>query len=353
MNFITKVFTSALIAIFPAFGQFAKCIDSGLVDVDALVDASAMASSKLKDSVVWVCNGHSDNNKFYALDTHGKQIAAYYLKSKWQRNWEDMASGPGPDSDKSYLYIGDIGDNDTQWVVKTIYRFIEPLAQIRDKDRVDTISSFDKLDFVYPDGIHDAEAMMIDPLTKDYYILSKEKGISRIYRAPYPQPLKEVDTLEYLDSIPYSMVTAADISNSGDEILVKEYFRITYWKRNPGESVIDALRRSSKTKIPYIMEKQGEALCWSRNADAYFTVSEEADSVPCKLYYYVRNTAAAHPDAHSILRVYKHQLPQTFITLPDAHIDNISSQNFSIAGRRMKKQINAAAVIIKTPLELK
>jgi hypothetical protein len=289
LNNIIKVFVSALItSVIPASGQFATCVDSGLVDVDALVDASAMASGKLQNNVIWVCNGHSDNNRFYALDTHGKLIATYYLKTKWQRNWEDMASGPGPDPSKSYLYIADIGDNDSEWVTKTIYRFPEPNAQLTENGKVDTINTFDKLEFVYPDGIHDAEAMMIDPLTKDYYILSKERERSRIYRASFPQPDNAIDTLEYLDSIPYRMVTSADISNSGEEILVKEYFRISYWKRNPGETIIQTLIRPTKQKVPYIMEKAGEALCWSKNADAYFTVSEEADSIQCRLYHYAR-----------------------------------------------------------------
>jgi hypothetical protein len=350
MNFISFIFNAMLIAALPAVGQFAQCVDSGLVNVDALVDASAMASSKLQDSVVWVCNGHSDNNKFYALDTHGKLIAAYYLKVRWQRNWEDMASGPGPDPSRSYLYIADIGDNDSQWPVKTIYRFIEPLAQIKGIDKIDTIATFDKLDFAYPDGIHDAEAMMIDPLTKDYYILSKEKEKSRIYRAAYPQPVNEVDTLEYIDSIPYRMVTAADISSSGDEIFVKEYFRISYWKRAPGESIVQALLRPSKQRIPYIMEKAGEALCWSRRADAYFTISEEVDSVPCRLYYYVRNNLNSLHTNHS-LSVYNHRSPQTFPAFPAGVIDDSPSDYFTIAGSRIKPRFCGATVLIKAPLK--
>jgi hypothetical protein len=351
MNFISCVFIAMLIASVPVVGQFAQCVDSGLVNVDALVDASAMASSKLQDSVVWVCNGHSDNSKFYALDTHGKLIAAYYLKVRWQRNWEDMASGPGPDPSRSYLYIADIGDNDSQWPVKTIYRFIEPLAQISGIDKIDTIATFDKLDFTYPDSIHDAEAMMIDPLTKDYYILTKEKEKSRIYRATYPQPINEVDTLEYIDSIPYRMVTAADISSSGDEIFVKEYFRISYWKRAPGESIVQALLRPTKQKIPYIMEKAGEALCWSRNADAYFTVSEEADSVPCRLYYYVRNNLNSHRSGYSLASINNHRSPHTFLTFPAGVINDDPSDYFTIAGSRIKQRFCGATLLIKAPLK--
>ncbi|MBN1577685.1 MAG: hypothetical protein JW913_14090 [Chitinispirillaceae bacterium] len=271
--------------------KFGVLVDSGIVTVPALVDASAMASSKLQDGIVWACNGHSDNNKIYALDSQGKLVAAYYLKTKWQRNWEDMASGPGPDPAKTYLYVGDIGDNDTQWVTKSVYRFEEPLAMYRGDSVVDTIKTIDRLDYVCPDKIRNAEAMFLDPLTRDYYVISKEQN-GKVYRATYPQPTSSIDTLELLDSLPFKNITAADISPSGDEILIKDYVRIYYWKRATGESFADAMKRAP-ARATYRMEPCGEALCWSRNADAYFTVSEERDSVDCRLYHYLRTTVSA------------------------------------------------------------
>ena len=45
----------------------------------------------------------------------------------------------------------------------------------------------DRLRFVYPDTIRDAEAMMLDLLTKDYYIITKREDSVRLYRAAYPQ----------------------------------------------------------------------------------------------------------------------------------------------------------------------
>jgi hypothetical protein len=274
--------------IFSAYGQFAVCVDSGIVSNDAIVDASAMASSKLQDSLVWVCNGHSDHSRIHALNSHGKNISTYYLKKIFQRNWEDMASGPGPDPAKTYLYVGDIGDNDSQWAIKTVYRFVEPFAVPKPDSVIDTIKEIDKLDFVYPDTFRNAEAMMLDPLTKDYYVISKHADHGRIYRAPYPQPTTSVDTLEYLDSLPYGMITAADISPSGLEIMIKNYFRMYYWKRASNESIIQTIVKPSTQKIPYIREPVGEAMCWSRNADGYFTLSEERDSIDCRLYYYAR-----------------------------------------------------------------
>jgi hypothetical protein len=338
------------IAVFSSsFGQFAVCVDSGMVTAEALVDASAMASSKVNDSIVWVCNGHSDNNKFYALDTHGKLIATYYLKVKWQRNWEDMASGPGPDPAKSYLYIGDIGDNDAEWATKTVYRFVEPDAHFKGNNVIDTVTAIDKLEFVYPDTIRDAEAMMVDPLTKDYYIISKREDNVRVYRAPYPQPVGAIDTLEFLDSIPYRMITAADISAAGDEILIKDYMKIYYWKREKGETIIQAMKRPTKQKIPYIREPVGEALCWSRTADGYFTTSEEKDSVDCRLYHFLRTPTrqvamrcACLPD----LRIKVAYCKQVF--LPGWHDFPAPDNYFDIAGRTARMKSHGAMMLIRS-----
>ena len=43
------------------------------------------------------------------------------------RDWEDIAVGPGPDASKSYVYVADIGDNEGQYQYKYIYRFEEPV----------------------------------------------------------------------------------------------------------------------------------------------------------------------------------------------------------------------------------
>jgi hypothetical protein len=306
-----------------------------------------MASSKINDNVVWVCNGHSDSCHFYALDPKGKYIAGYLLKARFQRNWEDMSCGPGPDPSKSYIYISDIGDNDSQWAVKTIYRFVEPVVKPTTMGTFDTIKTFDKLDYSYPDGIHDAEAMIIDPLTKDYYILSKERERSRIYKASFPQPLNVVDTLEYLDSIPYRMVTSADVSNAGDEILVKEYHRISYWKRNLGESIVQTLIRPTKQRVTYIMEKAGEAVCWSKNADGYFTISEELDSVECKLYHYVRNASEVKLNnfkQEKNVNSRKHIL--SFHKMNDKSAD-VFSNSYTISGKRVYNNKCATEFIIK------
>jgi hypothetical protein len=341
------------IGIFLAFtvccasSQFAVCVDSGLVSNDAILDASAMATSRLQDSLVWVCNGHSDHSRIHALNTHGKEIATYYLNKTFQRNWEDMASGPGPDPTKTYLYVGDIGDNDSQWATKTIYRFVEPYAILKGDSVIDTIKELDKLVFVYPDTFHNAEAFMVDPLTRDYYVITKHAQHGRVYRARYPQPTASIDTLEYLDSIPYGMITAADISASGAEILLKNYGRIYYWKREPGESIIQTIVKPTNQKIPYHREPIGEAMCWTRNADGYFTLSEERDSVHCRLYYYKRLGAVQTLLFFPVVVAPQRQQCRLVIIDDSDHPRAMSNTRFDLSGRKLLSAPSAMQPFIK------
>ncbi len=96
------------------------------------------------------------------------------------------------------------------------------------------VRNIQKIEFVYEDGPRDAEALMIDPKTGDIYIISKRDETAKIYQLSYPQSFNEVNIARQIGTLPYKWVVAADISPSGDYILVKTYNQIYRYKRNSG-----------------------------------------------------------------------------------------------------------------------
>ena len=113
------------------------------------------------------------------------------IKRNIARDWEDMCIGPGPQKNIDYLYIGDIGDNFSKFKKKRIHRFKEPIIDLNQDSPFNIkIKDFDTIVFTYPDGNRDAEALMVDPNTKDLYILSKRESSVSIYRLPFPQSTK-------------------------------------------------------------------------------------------------------------------------------------------------------------------
>ena len=90
---------------------------------------------------------------FFAIDETGKLQATYYFHGLESgrfgvRDCEDIAVGPGPAKNKSYVYLGDIGDNRAVRSHITVYRFAEPKGIT---PGASTLASA-PIHFKYPDG---------------------------------------------------------------------------------------------------------------------------------------------------------------------------------------------------------
>lgn len=284
ISFQSKIMQLILVVIVSSTAQFKGRIDCGIIENSEIKEASGIAASKVYEDVLYVHNDSGDKSRIFVINKKGKSICEYHLLNCQARDWEDIATGVGPLDSCNYIYIGDIGDNKAKYDIKYVYRFPEPdLSSINSQKNI-VVQNFDVIRFRYSDGKFDAEALMVDPLTKDIFIISKRDLKVRVYQIRYPQLLNKVITIKCIDTLDVSMVVAADISPSGTEIIMKNYHEIYYWRRNPGESVRNAFSRMPK-KLSYVKERQGEALSWDKQADGYFTLSEQING---HLYYYPR-----------------------------------------------------------------
>lgn len=274
--------------------HFAKRQDRGLIEYDPIAEASGIVASRKNADVLWTHNDSGRKNTVFAVSTHGKHLGLYILGGIKNRDWEDIAIGPGSETGQQYLYIGDIGDNRANHDLKYIYRVPEPDVRADQKPTEVTLADVETITFRYPDGQRDAETLLIDPISKDLYVISKRETRVRVYRASYPQSVTLPITLEHVASLAINeqdsrsaWLTGGDISFSGHEILLKSYVGIYYWPRISGQPVHEALT-TEPVLLPYIPEPQGEAICWKADGSGYYTVSEEQDDVPAHLYFYPR-----------------------------------------------------------------
>jgi hypothetical protein len=284
---------------------FGNRIDLGLIEYDQINEASGIAASRKNPGVLWTHNDSGDPNRVFAFNNHGQHLGVYYIDGAGARDWEDMTVGPGPDSGKQYLYIGDIGDNIAQFDIKYIYRVPEPDVDSNQTPIVTTLYGTEVIAFKYPDGIHNAETLMLDPLNKDIYIVSRSLSSSKVYRAPYPQSTTDTLLLEYKITLDSTRYTGGDISPSGFEILIKTYFNIFYWYREPEQELWEALA-VEPIIVPYIWESQGEAVgCEPKEFGGYYTISEERLAIPAHLYFYPRlDSTTFVADYNTIALVY-------------------------------------------------
>lgn len=265
--------------------SFGGPLGVGMLEKGDVVEASGLAASQVNKGLLWTHDDSGNEPYVYGLDNKGAIVCTLKVSSANNIDWEDIAVGKGPQAHPSYVYVGDIGDNDARRSKITVYRFPEP--QIGTKDRFQEVRA-DALTFTYPDGARDAETLFVDPLTEDLYIVSKRERKNRVYRAKAPHVAGLERVLEFVTELPVSVITAGDISPSGSEVILKNYVYAYYWKRNNGEPLESTFSRAPST-IPYMPEPQGEAICFSADAKGYYTISERADtSRNVELLYYGR-----------------------------------------------------------------
>lgn len=271
---------------------FGPAVDRGALDDPRIVEASGLAASRKHAQMLWTHNDSGGEPKVYLIDDQGATRATLLLRGAHNRDWEDIAVGPGPEDGETYLYVGDIGDNSGQYDVKTVYRCPEPPIS---NAPLDTIQKVDALRFVYPDGPRDAETLLVDPLTKDLYVLSKRDRFVQVYRAAFPQNAEAIDTLELLGQLPRPQVgileqlVGGDISPDGKEVLLKSYVQVFYWKReDERETLFDLLQTEPQT-MPYQPEPQGEAIGFAADESGYYTLSEKQSNIEPRLYFYPRS----------------------------------------------------------------
>ncbi len=264
--------------------DFEKQKQTGVVQDKSIPELSGIAASRKNKGGYWVHNDSGNPNDIFLIDSLGNTLLTVRIGNAYNRDWEDICVGAGPDSTKTYVYVGEIGDNNTKYPIKAIYRIEEPTIQ----DGVSRIMvDADIIYFNYPDEkIYNAETLMLDPKTKDLFIVTKGDS-SQVFILPYPQIANKTTTVKYITSLPIYLATAGDISPKGDEILIKNYTQIFYWKRFLNED-IQAMLKRKPLLIPYTPEVQGEAIGWNYNATGFLTSTEIAAANEQKIFYYKR-----------------------------------------------------------------
>lgn len=273
--------------------SFETGVSVGKTPMGDIKEASGIVASRRSPGTLWVHNDSGAGAVLYALSATGAMQGIYSLDGASAQDWEDIAIGPGPSAGNPYLYVGDIGDNGTSRANIVVYRVPEPDAKTGSPTMTTKLSGVERFTLNYPDKPHNAETLMVDPVSGDLYIVVKSSdGDSPVFRAAAPLTAGATIKLEQVARLRFGMApllgaattTGGDISPAGDEIAIRSYTAAYLWRRAPGQSIGDALT-SAPCQIPLKLEIQGEALGFALDRKGYFTVSEgQAQPV----YFYAR-----------------------------------------------------------------
>lgn len=205
-----------------------------------------------------------------------------------------------------HVFLADIGDMDlartTADTLPSLYRFVEP-----DPDNLPDYLTAHQIKLSYPDEPHHAEAFLVDPLTGDGFIFTKEAaGDVKVYRVSSKALLTTTTgtpTVAQLTLVSVSTGWAvngggpcgADISGDGLRILIRDSNRegedaastahATIWERTASQSVDEALA-GEPHQIPIAAdEPDGTAIAFKHGSTdyAYYVVSD-VDGFSATLY---------------------------------------------------------------------
>ncbi|MDA1275145.1 MAG: hypothetical protein O2960_14020 [Verrucomicrobia bacterium] len=252
-----------------------------------LDEISGMVVSRRDPGMLWV---HNDGSKgrLFAVNTNGQVLATFSLRADVD-DLEDIAVGPRPENGPAFLYLGDIGDNQEKRKFIRVFRFLEPeWVPGKDRDGAVSIDEFETLILTYPDQPHDAEALLVDPISGDLLIVTKEHRRARVYRAQSDR-WREPGTvrLEFVAQIAFDDVSGGDMSSDGALILLRREEKARLWRRHSGETISAALRGPGEA-VPVIgppREANGESIAFDPNGSGYYTLGEGEKE---KLFFFPR-----------------------------------------------------------------
>lgn len=256
-----------------------------------LIESSGIVLSIANPGYLWTHEDKNNTNEIFLLNARtGQTVASYELNGVFNRDWEDIEIGPGPVEGVNYIYLGEVGDNDRVYRDYKIYRFEEPIFEEIHRGKKNSIANdeIQTIVFNYPDRKkHDVETLLLDPWTKDLFLVTKRDFYSIIYVLPFPQSTDQINEPILVGEFPFTRAVGGNISLDGRDMLIKTYDFILFWERNEGENMVDMFTRIPKLAPYNPSEPQGEAICFDGNK-GYYTLSEFSNAIVPVLYYYNR-----------------------------------------------------------------
>jgi hypothetical protein len=242
-----------------------QCTPAGaVVRVPELSEGSGLAASRRTDGRFWSHNDSGDP-VLIALDGNGRIAGRLQLSGARVEDWEAVAVGPCPAG--SCIYVADIGDNGADRNQITIYRLAEPAEPGGSAKVSDVIRA------TYPDGAHDAEALLVAPDGRLYIVTKGETGPVALYRFP-SNPAGATVRLERVgkprdqrSSGENERITDGAVSPDGRWIVLRSRTALTFY---PATDLLSGnWREAARVSLASVGEPQGEGVTFGPGNSVY------------------------------------------------------------------------------------
>jgi hypothetical protein len=173
-----------------------RLIVAGQLESGDLVEASGLARSQRSQDLLWSMNDGGSKARLYAFDVSGFHRGRIKVDDVKNRDWEDLSSFEVDGT--AYLLVADTGDNDSKRDKVSLHVVLEPDLAEDSKVKLEPAWS---IDFRYPDGPRDVEAMAADPTRERAVLLSKRTWPPVLYEVPLYPPSSDTIVAKRLGAI--------------------------------------------------------------------------------------------------------------------------------------------------------
>ena len=254
----------------------------------SISESSGLVASRSTPGAYWTHNDSGDGPFIYAFGARGNSLAVFRVTGAQARDWEDISIGPGPQHGKSYLYIGDIGDNREARADIVVYRVVEPTVVASTKPSTkkspQATDQAEAIRLRYPDGKHDAETLLVNPTSGNIYVVTKVALLNPVvYEAAAPINSGKVITMRRIGEIKVpslfgGVLTGGSVSPDGRRIAFCDYFSGYELALPAGARDFNDIWKERMTSFDLGKRQQGEAIAYRLDGKAFLATSEGKQS---------------------------------------------------------------------------
>jgi hypothetical protein len=245
----------------PAAGGACRATGSR-VELRGLPEASGVALSRT--GRLWT---HNDSGApvIFELDPKAGVKRRVTVTGAAVDDWEAIAAGPCPGG--RCLYIGDIGDNGARRRAITIYRLPEPEAA------AETVAVNAVFHATYPDGPHDAEALLVTADGRMFVVTKGSAGSIAVYALPdNPRPnatvaMRRVGNPMAPRAASEQRITDGAVGHDGASIVLRTGSSLTFYPSAQFARGEFAVGR--RVDVSHAREPQGEGVALGPNGTVY------------------------------------------------------------------------------------
>lgn len=246
----------------------------GRVALKDIGESSGLVASRIAPGLYWTHNDSGNDPLVYCITGTAGLCGVWEITDAKAQDWEDIAIGPGPTAGVAYLYIGDIGDNAIKRDSVTIYRVPEPKPSLNDGSSSGTpkvTSAAQAITLTYADGSHNAEALIVHPVTGDIYVITKEVGEAAVYKADGSGVLRRVTSMRLGSGDP---VNGADISVDGQRVALSTFSGGWELALPARGALFDIIWSAPAARVDLGSRMQGESVAYRLDGQALLATSE-------------------------------------------------------------------------------